>query len=230
MEEVNHDKTITDRGNVGAGLASALTDKTLDNPSFFHPGFEPLLKKNDRTAKIFIWTVSIIVFVAVTALARVKLDVDLGFNPHLFAEANAVINACVAILLSSAIISVKQKKYILHRKLIITAIILSLLFLISYICHHLFTGETKYGDIDHNGVLSADEKSLAGSLRYVYYFILITHIPLAGLTLPFILFSAYRGITGDYERHKKLARKIWPVWLYVAVTGVVVYLMISRYY
>lgn len=230
MTEVNQDNNDQPVGKIDRGASSDLSDKSLGNPILFNPGFEPLLRKNDRNVNLLIWSVSIIVFAAITVLAKVKLNVDLGFDPHLFAKANAVINACVAILLSAAIISVKQKKYILHRKFIITAIILSLLFLVSYICHHLFTGETKYGDLDHNGLLSADEKSLAGTARYIYYFILITHIPLAGLTLPFILFSAYRGLTGDYARHKKLARKIWPVWLYVAVTGVVVYLMISGYY
>jgi putative membrane protein len=112
----------------------------------------------------------------------------------------------------------------------VAAIILSILFLVSYICHHLFAGETKFGDIDHNGIVSLDEKTMAGSLRIVYYFILGTHIPLAGIILPFILFTAYRSLTGEYERHKKLARITWPVWLYVAITGVAVYLMISPYY
>ncbi|MEO6220494.1 MAG: DUF420 domain-containing protein, partial [Ginsengibacter sp.] len=71
---------------------------------------------------------------------------------------------------------------------------------------------------------------LAGSIRYVYYFILITHIPLAGIILPFILFTAYRALTADYAKHMKLARITWPVWFYVAVSGVVVYLMIQPYY
>lgn len=112
----------------------------------------------------------------------------------------------------------------------LTAIILSTLFLISYVCHHLLSGDTKYGDINHDGILSADEKILAGSLRYVYYFILITHIPLAGIILPFILFTAYRALTADYGKHMKLARITWPIWFYVAVSGVVVYLMIRPYY
>jgi len=190
----------------------------------------PQLVKNDRKAKIFIWSVSIVVFVAVAMLSKVKWNVDLGFNPHLFASANAVINSIVTILLLAALVAVKKNFYLLHKRLMIAAIILSLMFLVSYICHHLFAGETKYGDINHDGVVSADEKTLAGSLRIVYYFILATHIPLAGIILPFILFTAYRSLTGEYQRHKKLARITWPVWLYVAVTGVSVYVMISPYY
>lgn len=196
----------------------------------FDPGFQPYFTKNDKRAKIFIWAVSIIVFSVITVLARVKLDFNLGFDPHLFAATNAVLNSCVTVLLLAGIWAVKRKNYRLHRKLMFAAIILSLLFLLSYICHHLFTGDTKYGDVDHNGVVSADEKTLAGSVRMIYYFILLTHIPLAGIILPFILFTAYRSLTGEYEKHKKLARITWPVWLYVAVTGVVVYLMISPYY
>jgi putative membrane protein len=192
--------------------------------------FKPLLVKNDRKAKVFIWIVSIIVFVVVTILAKVKLDIKLGFNPHLFAATNAILNSCVTVLLIVGLIAIKQKRYLFHRNLMFVAIILSLLFLLSYICHHLFTGDTKYGDLDQNGILSADEKDLAGPIRLVYYFILLTHIPLAGIILPFILFTAYRSLTGEYEKHKKLARITWPVWLYVAITGVVVYLMISPYY
>jgi putative membrane protein len=112
----------------------------------------------------------------------------------------------------------------------LAAIILSVLFLISYVCHHLLSSETKFGDLNHDGIVSLDEKSLAGSLRYVYYFILLTHIPLAGIILPFILFTAYRALSGEYEKHKKLARITWPIWFYVAISGVAVYLLISPYY
>jgi putative membrane protein len=190
----------------------------------------PSLKKDDKKAKLFIYTVSIVVFAAVVLLSQFKLNVHLGFNVHLFAQANAIINSAVAILLIAGLMAVKQKKYVLHKKIMLTAIILSVLFLVSYICHHLFAGETKFGDLDHNGILSDEEKVAAGSLRMVYYFILITHIPLAGIILPFILFTAYRALTGEYEQHKKLTRITWPVWFYVAVTGVVVYLLISPYY
>ena len=193
-------------------------------------GLVPALDKNDKRAAIFIWIVSAIVFIVVALLAKIKLSVDLGFNPHLFARANAIINSIVVILLLSALAAVKQRKYLLHKKLMIAAIIFSVLFLLSYICHHLFAGETKYGDIDHNGILSVHEKEMAGSLRILYYFILGTHIPLAGIILPFILFTAYRSLIGEYERHKRLARITFPLWLYVAITGVVVYLMISPYY
>ena len=190
----------------------------------------PDLKRNDTKAGILIWTVSIVVFLAVAVLSKVKLNISLGFNPHIFATLNAVINSMVALLLVAGLLAVKSKRFFLHKRLMLAAIILSLLFLISYICHHLLSGDTKYGDLDHDGILSVGEKSLAGTMRYVYYFVLATHIPLAGIILPFILFTAYRALTADYGRHMKLARITWPVWLYVAVTGVVVYRMIRPYY
>ena len=188
------------------------------------------IKKNDKKARRIIISVSAVVFAAVVFLSKYKLNIDLGFNPHVFALVNAVINSMVCVLLVAGLIAVKQNKYALHKKIMLTAIILSVLFLVSYICHHLLAGETKFGDINHDGVLSDDEKLQAGSLRIIYYFILATHIPLAAIILPFILFTAYRALTGEYDRHKKLVRITWPVWFYVAVTGVIIYLWISPYY
>ena len=187
-------------------------------------------KKNDTKAKWLILGFSAVVFIAVVVLGRVKLEADLGFDVHLFAKANAIINSLVAVLLLLALLVVKNKKWALHRNIMIAAMLLSVLFLLSYICHHLFAGETKFGDLDHNGLLDEAEKAAVGSSRMIYYIILGTHIPLAGIILPFILFSADRGLTGEFGKHKKLVRITWPVWFYVAVTGVIVYRMISPYY
>jgi putative membrane protein len=103
-----------------------------------------------------------------------------------------------------------------HRKVMLSAMLLSVLFLVSYILHHLFAGETKFGG--------------QGSIRIVYYLILFTHIVLAATSLPFILFTAFRALKADFPAHRRLARRVWPVWFYVSVTGVVVYLLISPYY
>src|SRR5690348_17014767 len=116
------------------------------------------LQKKDKAARWLIFTVSIVVFVVIVVFGRVKLDVDLGFDKHIFAKMNAVINSLVSILLVAGLITMKQRKYALHRQIMIAAIILSCLFLISYICHHLFTGSTKFGG--------------QGTMRYVYYFLL----------------------------------------------------------
>lgn len=191
---------------------------------------QPVWQKNDKKARVLIFTFSAVVFAAVMALGRVQLKVNLGFDVHLFAKANAVINSTVALLLIVALVAVKNKQYKLHRNIMLTAMVLSILFLVSYICHHLFAGETRFGDLDHNGILSDAEKTAAGSSRMIYYIILGTHIPLAGIILPFILFTAYRSLTGEFAKHKKLARITWPIWFYVAVTGVLVYWMIAPYY
>ena len=177
-----------------------------------------------------IFVFSAIVFSAVVLLSRIKLEVNLGFDVHLFALVNAVINSCVALLLVVALVAVKRKQYQLHKKLMMVAMVLSILFLVSYICHHLFAGDTRFGDVNHDGVIDDIEKTAVGSSRMIYYIILGTHIPLAGIILPFILFSAYRALTGEFDKHKKLVRITWPVWFYVAVTGVVVYWLISPYY
>ena len=187
-------------------------------------------KKNDKKARVLIFTFSAIVFAAIIFLSRITLNVNLGFDVHLFAKANAIINSLVAILLIAALITVKNKKYVLHKKMMLAAMLLSILFLVSYICHHLFAGETRFGDVNHDGIITDIEKAAVGSTRIIYYIILGTHIPLAGIILPFILFSAYRALTGEFDKHKKLVRVTWPIWFYVAVTGVVVYLMINPYY
>ena len=188
------------------------------------------LPKNDRKASVLIISFSVIVFVAVTVLERITLDVELGFDPHLFALVNAAINSTVAVLLVAGLMAAKKRRLTAHRNIMLTAIGLSVLFLITYVLHHLFAGSTLYGDVDKNGVVDAAEKTAAGSMRYVYFFFLGTHILLAGISLPFILFTAYRGLTNENARHRKIAKVTWPLWLYVAVSGPVVYWMISRFY
>ncbi len=177
---------------------------------------EAAIIKNDRKAYWLIGLFSVIVFGAIVALSQLKLEVNLGFDVHIFAAANAIINSLVAVLLISALMAVKNGNYILHKRLMIAALLLSVLFLLFYIAHHLLSGETKFGG--------------TGSIRLVYFIILISHIFLAGIILPFILFTSYRALTGEFAAHKKLARYTWPLWLYVAITGPVVYLLISPYY
>ncbi|MEO5684121.1 MAG: DUF420 domain-containing protein [Chitinophagaceae bacterium] len=176
----------------------------------------PVLQKNDRKAKTLIWLFSAVIFLAIATMGAIHLKVDLGFNVHIFATINAVINTLVTILLAAALVAVKQRKLALHKQLMLSAMVLSVLFLISYVCHHLFAGDTKYGG--------------QGGIRYLYFFILITHIFLAAIIMPFVLFTAYRALISEFPQHKKLARITWPIWFYVSVTGVLVYLFISPYY
>jgi putative membrane protein len=188
------------------------------------------IEKNDKMAGWLIGIFSVVVFTVVIILGRVKLDINLGFDVHLFAMANAFINATIAVLLVAALVAVKQQNYLLHKQLMMTALVLSVVFLLSYIAHHLFAGEAKFGDANHDGLVSEEEKLAVGGMRVFYFVILITHIFLAAIILPFILFTAYRALTAEFPRHKKLAKITWPLWFYVAVTGPIVYWMISPYY
>ena len=190
----------------------------------------PSLTKNDNQAKWLIGIFSVVVFAVIVLLSRYKLTIDLGFNVHIFAMINAILNATTAVLLVAALWAVKNGNYLLHKKLMMTALILSVLFLVSYIAHHLLAGEAKFGDSNHDGIVSSEELLLAGNARLIYFGILTTHIILAAVILPFILFTAYRALTAEFSAHKKLARITWPLWFYVAVTGPLVYLMISPYY
>lgn len=193
---------------------------------------EQTITKNDRKAHIAIWILSSVVFCLIFFLEKyVNLDASsLGFDPHIFAMLSALVNSGVALGLIWALILVKKKNYEGHKKVMLGTMVLSIFFLIFYIAHHLFTGQTSYGDLNHDGILSIDEETAAGSLRYIYYFIIATHIVLAGIIMPFVLYTAYRALVGEYSIHKKLARWTFPIWLYVAITGVLVYVLISPYY
>ncbi len=191
---------------------------------------KPSIAKNDRLANWLIGIFSLVVFIVVVVLGKFKLDIELGFDVHIFATINAFVNASIAVVLVAALVTVKKKNYALHKKFMITALVLSIFFLLSYIAHHLLAGEAKYGDSNHDGIVDDAEKIAVGAMRMVYLVILITHIILAAIILPFILFTAYRGLTSEFPAHKKLARITWPLWFYVAVTGPVVYFMISPYY
>jgi putative membrane protein len=191
---------------------------------------EPVLKKNDKLAYILISVFSVVVLAVVTFLSKFTLEVELPFDKHIFALINAVINSAVAVLLVAGLIAVKQKNYSLHKSIMLTAMVLSLLFLVTYIAHHLLAGEAKFGDANFDGIVDDGEKAVLGNTRPFYLILLGTHIVLAATSLPFILFTAYRALTSDFAAHKALSKKVWPIWFYVAVTGPIVYLMIKQYY
>lgn len=175
-----------------------------------------LIPKNDRLANVLIISLSVVVFTLVTLMRKVKLDIDFGFDTHVFPAISACLNSLVAILLLIGLWFVKQRKFDQHKATMLSAVICSILFLATYVLYHFTTVETPYGG--------------TGAIKAIYYVILFTHIGLAGIILPFILYSVYRGLTGEFERHKKLTKWVWPIWFYVSVTGVVVYFMISPYY
>lgn len=191
---------------------------------------EQVIAKNDKKARIVILTFSAVIFAVITILGRVEWKPNLGFDKHIFAKANAVINSMVTLLLIAGLVAVKKRNLLTHKRIMLAAMVLSVLFLLSYVCHHLLAGDMKYGDVNHDNILSPDERAAVGSMRTLYMFLLYSHILLAGLTMPLVLFTAYRALTAEFPKHTRMARYTWPLWLYVAVTGVVVYFMISPYY
>lgn len=171
------------------------------------------IQKNKRYT-VLIWTLSIVIPIAVAALFTIKIPgvQRLGFLPPIYAS----INALTAVILIMAVIQIRKGNRKLHERLMKTAISLSVVFLVLYMIYHMTSDSTTYeGD---------------GILKYVYYFVLITHILLSIVVIPFVLITFVRGITGQFYKHRKIARITFPLWLYVAVSGVVVYILISPYY
>lgn len=181
----------------------------------------------EKKMKPIIVGLSVIIPVAVAALFQIEIKgVDFSFLPPIYSSINGV----VAILLVSAVIQIKKGNQKKHRLLIRLAILGSLLFLVGYILYHGSSTEVKYGDLDNSGELSDAERSNLGFDAYVYYFMLITHIILSIAIIPMVLLTYLKGWTNNLNAHRKLAKYTFPLWLYVAITGPIIYLMISPYY
>lgn len=167
----------------------------------------------ERKYKGWIIAVSIAVPAAVAVLFTVSIDgYDTSFLPPIY----ATMNGLTAIFLIAALIAIKNKRVELHKKLTTSAIVFSVLFLLMYVTYHATSESTPFGG--------------EGTIRSVYFFLLISHILLSLVVIPLVLITYVRALSGNFERHRKIARITFPVWLYVAITGVVVYLMISPYY
>ncbi|MBN4070086.1 DUF420 domain-containing protein [Olleya sp. AH-315-F22] len=172
------------------------------------------VNQDEKKYNKWIVALSIVIPLVVAAMFGIKIpNVEpLSFLPPIYAS----INGLTAIILITAVWAIKNKKAILHERLMKTAIICSVLFLVMYVAYHMTSDSTKFGG--------------ENTIKYVYFFILITHILLSIIVIPFVLITYVRAITKNFERHKKIARITFPLWLYVAISGVVVYIMISPYY
>jgi putative membrane protein len=174
------------------------------------------------------WVITVVVLGLVVFMNRVSFEApfDLGFLPGF----HAIVNALTAVVLVYAYVKIRQKQVEAHKRAIYAAVGLSVVFLLSYVAYHMTNDPTLYGDLDHDGILSEAERLAVGQMRTIYLILLLSHIVLAAGIFPFILFTFIRAYTGQFDRHKKMARWVWPVWLYVAVTGPMVYLMLEPYY
>lgn len=190
------------------------------------PGKQQLLRK----LKVAVWVISAAVLGLVMLMREVKIPLPDGFTLSFLPPFHAILNTVAAISLVMALDAIKKGNALLHQRWIYAAMICSLLFLLSYVTYHFTTPETIYGDLNGDGEMSEAELAEAGTMRTVYLVILLSHIVLAAVSLPFILLTFCYGVTNHFTKHKKLSRKIFPVWLYVAVTGPVVYLLLSPYY
>jgi putative membrane protein len=184
----------------------------------------------DRFYLRWILAVSAFVFLLVLFLSRLPRAENIPSYVPFLPKLNAVLNATCSILLIISYYFIRRKKVKIHRRLNLVAVALSTIFLLSYVTFHSFGVETRYGDLNHDRIVDAAEKAQAGILRPVYLTVLSSHILLAAIVLPLVLLSLYRGLTNQVISHRKITRWSFPIWLYVTVSGVVVYLMISPYY
>jgi putative membrane protein len=184
----------------------------------------------DKIYLRWIIAISVLVFLLILFLSQLPKAKNVpSFVPFL-PKLNAFLNGTCSIILIISYYFIRRKKVKIHRVLNITAVILSTLFLISYVTFHSFGVETRYGDINHDGIVDVAEKVQAGFLRPIYLTLLSTHILLAAIVLPLVLLSLYRGLTNQIVSHRKITKWSFPIWLYVTISGVLVYLMISPYY
>ena len=168
----------------------------------------------EKRLNVWAYIISVVVLLLVGLMRRVKFDlgIDFSFLPPIHASFNAI----CAVLLMAALYFIKNGQVENHRKCIYGALTFSALFLVSYVLYHFTTPETKFGGV--------------GTIRTVYFILLITHVILAAVILPFILLTFTRAYTNQFERHKKMARWVFPLWLYVAISGPICYLMLKPYY
>ena len=183
-----------------------------------------------RRLNTFAWIFTAIVLLLVGAMRRVKIPLPEGWDVSFLPPFHAGVNALTAVVLLLALYFIKQKNVVAHRRAIYVAMSLSVLFLLSYVAYHFTTPETIYGDVDGNGRLDDGELTAVGSARTAYLLLLLSHIVLAAVSLPLILFTFIRGFTDQVERHRRMARWVFPLWLYVAVTGPVCYWMLRPFY
>jgi putative membrane protein len=179
---------------------------------------------------VLVWVLTVAVLGLVALMRSVKIQIPDGVDLSALPALHAFLNTLAALFLMGAIWAIQKGKVNLHRQMIHLAVVCSFVFLLSYVTYHFTTPATIYGDSDGNGILSESEKVVAGSFRLFYLFILLTHIVLAAVSFPFILLALTYAITNQFDKHKKVTRWVFPVWLYVAITGPLVYLLLRPYY
>lgn len=183
-----------------------------------------LEKKLNKLA--YVLTFVVLILVGLMRRYKINLGVDFSFLPPF----HATLNGLTAFVLILALYFIKTNNIDFHKKSMLTALGLSVLFLLSYVAYHFTTPETIFGDVNHDGFLDEVELGLVSSTRTPYLILLFSHITLAAVSLPFILLTFIRAYTDQFDKHKMMARYVFPVWLYVAITGPVCYYLLMPYY
>jgi putative membrane protein len=174
--------------------------------------------------------VSVAIPVVVAILLFVPQKLNLGEWVMALPHVNAVINSLTALFLIGALVAIKQKNITLHKQLMTAGLVLGTIFLVSYVLYHSSAPSTVFGDIDGNGVLDPSEKEAVSGTRGMYLFVLLSHIGLSIVVVPFVLIAFFFALSAQVERHKRIVKFTFPIWLYVSITGVIVYFLISPYY
>ena len=183
-----------------------------------------------RKLTLLVWILTIAVLGLVGMMRSVKIPIPESIDLSALPAFHAFLNSLAALFLFGAIVAIKKGMAHLHQRLIYIAMLCSLIFLLSYVCYHFTTSATIYGDQNGDGILSEMEKEEVGTSRIFYLIILLTHIALAALSFPFILMSLTYALTHQFDKHKRMTRWVFPVWLYVAITGPLVYWLLRPYY
>ena len=183
-----------------------------------------------KKLNLLVWVISAAVLGLVVMMQNIKIPLPEGADLSSLPGFHALLNSMAAVFLVLAIRAIKKGKVILHQKMIYAAFICSLVFLLSYVTYHITTPATLFGDANRDGLLSSAEREAVSGTRPYYLFIFISHIGLAALSFPFILRTFVHAFTNQFEKHRKLSKKVFPVWLYVAVTGPIVYFFLQPYY
>ncbi|MEO9484908.1 MAG: DUF420 domain-containing protein [Ekhidna sp.] len=191
------------------------------------------MEKEQAGSKVYlriIYVVSLLIPLVVTFLIFFPAKFGAGSWVKTLPTVHALINSLTVVTLIAALVAIKKGNIAVHRSFMFASLFMGVLFLVSYILYHSNVSSVKFGDLNHDGMVDEIELAKAGTSRVIYLVILASHILLSILVVPFVLFAFYFALTGQITRHRKIVKYTYPVWMYVSITGVVVYFLIKPYY
>ena len=192
---------------------------------------QPILAERAKKMRLGVWVITVLVLVLVGAMrSPYKIPLPYGVDFSILPQVHAALNTMVAACLLAALMAIGRGAVTWHKRFMTTALVLSGVFLLCYVAYHFTTVETLFGDADGNGKVDEAEKKQVGMIRTFYLTLLLSHIIAAAVSFPMILFTFVHAWTNDFVQHRKMAKKTFPLWLYVAVTGPICYYLLKGYY